>query len=86
MFVGMCPESAVTLEPLEPRQLLAGVTMLIHGHQGSINGWVRAAAEAIAEHVPGGADQASQFTLKVDQLKVVTRLLYRFGAELILVP
>lgn len=51
------------LEPLEHRQLLAGVTILMHGHQGSINGWVTAAADAIASRI--GSSQTSQFVMKV---------------------
>jgi hypothetical protein len=40
-------------ELLEPRRLLAGVTVLIHGHGGNITGWVRAAADAIAQRAGG---------------------------------
>ncbi|HEY7087192.1 MAG TPA: hypothetical protein VH518_03825, partial [Tepidisphaeraceae bacterium] len=56
----------VMLEPLESRTLMAGVTMLIHGHQGNITGWVAAAADAIAKRA-GGSSQVSQYILKVSK-------------------
>ncbi len=53
-----------TLGTLEPRRLLAGVTLLAHGNGGDINGWVNAAAENIAERA-GGADHASIYTMSI---------------------
>jgi hypothetical protein len=49
-------------EPLEARRLLAGVTLLMHGNDGSVNGWVSAAADAIADRTDGSA---SIYTLTV---------------------
>jgi hypothetical protein len=46
-----------TAEPLEPRQMLAGVTVLIHGFGGNISGWVRSAADAIARRTDGTASE-----------------------------
>jgi hypothetical protein len=46
-----------TAEPLEPRQMLAGVTVLIHGFGGNISGWVRSAADAIARRTDGSASE-----------------------------
>jgi hypothetical protein len=54
---------ATMIEPLEPRRLLAGVTVLIHGSDGNITGWVASAANAIAQRAGGG--QVSQYVMKV---------------------
>lgn len=51
------------LEPLERRQLMAGVTLLIHGHEGSIKGWIASAADAIADRVDG----VSQYVMKIGE-------------------
>lgn len=53
-------------EPLEPRRLLAGVTLFTHGLNGNVAGWVGAAAEATAERV-GGARAASIYTMTVGE-------------------
>ena len=37
------------IDRLEDRRLLAGVTLLAHGINGNINGWVAAASQAIVE-------------------------------------
>jgi Ca2+-binding RTX toxin-like protein len=41
--------------PLEPRHLLAGVTLLIHGNSGNITGWVAKAADYIKQRAGGGS-------------------------------
>ena len=43
----------VSVEPLECRRLLTGVTILAHGYQGTITGWVASAADAIIERLGG---------------------------------
>ena len=50
------------IEPLEPRSMLAGVTLLAHGYQGSIRGWVEAAADAINQRLGG---EGSIYILRV---------------------
>lgn len=62
----MCAAMLFKLEPLESRQMLAGVTVLMHGHQGSIDGWIRSAADAIAERI--GTSQTSQFVMKIREV------------------
>lgn len=52
------------IDSLESRHLLAGVTLLAHGMNGNIDGWVTAAAEAIAMRA-GGPAAASVYTMKV---------------------
>jgi hypothetical protein len=54
------------LEPLEARTLLAGVTVLIHGHQGTIHDWITSAADAIAKRA--GESQTSQYVMKVGKV------------------
>jgi Ca2+-binding RTX toxin-like protein len=51
------------IESLESRRLLAGVTLLAHGYNGNVTGWVAAAADAIEERV--GDDDVSVYTLRV---------------------
>lgn len=53
-----------TFDSLEPRRLLAGVTLLAHGNNGSIDDWVAAEAAAIVGRA-GGASAASVYTLTV---------------------
>jgi hypothetical protein len=50
------------LQLLESRKLLSGVTLLVHGYEGNITGWVESAADAIADRVDGGA---SIYVMKV---------------------
>jgi hypothetical protein len=54
---------APQFELLESRRMLASITVLIHGHQGTTGGWVSAAADAIAQRV--GERQTSQYILKI---------------------
>ena len=51
-------------EPLEPRTLFAGVTLITHGYQGNITGWVATAANDVADRA-GGSDYASIYTMTV---------------------
>ncbi|MGN6506443.1 MAG: hypothetical protein ACTHM6_12865, partial [Tepidisphaeraceae bacterium] len=55
-----------TLDTLEGRRLLAGVTLLTHGYQGNTTGWVATAADDIAARL-GGTKYASIYTMTVDQ-------------------
>ncbi|HEY0007672.1 MAG TPA: hypothetical protein VGB55_03015, partial [Tepidisphaeraceae bacterium] len=52
-----------TCETLENRRLLAGMTLLTHGFNGNVNGWVAEAAEGIEERL--GEDHASIYTMSV---------------------
>ncbi len=52
------------LGSLEARRMLAGVTLLAHGNDGNIDGWVATAAEDIAARA-GGSDYASIYTMAV---------------------
>ncbi|HVT89623.1 MAG TPA: hypothetical protein VHD56_12275 [Tepidisphaeraceae bacterium] len=51
------------IETLESRELLAGVTLLIHGLDGNITGWETAVADDIALRI--GTPQVSQYVLKI---------------------
>lgn len=51
-------------EHLEQRNLLAGVTILAHGLNGNINGWIDEAADGIAERL-GGPGAMSVYTMEV---------------------
>ena len=53
------------IEALEPRTLLAGVTILAHGYQGTIVGWVASAADAINQRLGG---EGSTYVLKVGEV------------------
>ncbi len=53
------------IESLEPRTLFAGVTLLAHGYNGTIDGWVNSLADAIVDRA-GGSSAASVYTMKVD--------------------
>src|SRR5438093_384052 len=53
------------LDVLEKRTLLAGVTILTHGNEGNIHGWISSAADAIQARL-GGTDAASEYVMKVD--------------------
>lgn len=46
------------VEPLETRHLLAGVTMLTHGFNSNVDGWVAQMAQAIADRPDLTVDQA----------------------------
>lgn len=50
------------IQSLEPRRLFAGVTILTHGNDGSISGWVKTAASDIADRA---GDDTSTYVMKV---------------------
>jgi Ca2+-binding RTX toxin-like protein len=54
-----------SMHSLEPRRLLAGVTLLAHGFEGSIDDWVASTAAGIVDRL-GGASAASVYTMTVD--------------------
>lgn len=54
-----------SIDSLERRRFLAGVTLLAHGFEGSIDDWVAATANGIVGRL-GGASAASVYTMKVD--------------------
>jgi hypothetical protein len=49
-----------TLEQLEPRLLLSGVTLITHGHMSGTGGWVSGMAGAIADRIDG---DSAEYTL-----------------------
>jgi hypothetical protein len=72
-----------SIESLESRRLLAGVTLLIHGNEGSIGGWVQSAASAIAKRI--GTSQASRYVMTVENVggdAKVTSLTLKNGPKL----
>jgi hypothetical protein len=52
------------LEPLEPRRLLAGITIITHGYADNTRGWVSVMADGIAQRA-GGLGAVSIYTLRV---------------------
>lgn len=44
-------------EKLEPRHLLSGVTLITHGFNGNVDGWVTEMADAVADRFGSSADQ-----------------------------
>ena len=56
--------TAGSLESLEPRRLFAGVTIIAHGLDGTIAGWVTDAAAEVANRA-GGTSSAAVYTLTV---------------------
>jgi hypothetical protein len=53
------------IETLEGRTLLAGVTILAHGLQGSVEGWIESAADAINARLGG---EGSTYVLRVGEV------------------
>src|SRR5215213_9792881 len=56
---------SVGLEPLESRQLFAGVSLLTHGWNGRLPGFVNHAAAEITTRL-GGPSHVAQYTVRVD--------------------
>jgi hypothetical protein len=54
------------METLEPRRLLAGVTIITHGLDGNVTDWVADAADAIQKRA-GGTSAASEYTMVVNE-------------------
>ena len=54
------------IESLEPRTLLAGVTILTTGRNGTTTGWIQTMANDITARV-GGAAQVPQYVLSVNR-------------------
>src|SRR5438876_805119 len=77
---GARANSAHSVELLEARLLLAGVTVITHGGYGSI-GWVNAMANAVAVRA-GGIEAVSQYVLTIDGLGVVKSLNFESGQHL----
>jgi hypothetical protein len=73
---------SVSVEPLEARKLLSGVTLLIHGYQGNITGWVESAADAISDRVDGGASIYVMTVAKKDGDPAVTSFKQESGPAL----
>ncbi|MDB5324655.1 MAG: hypothetical protein JWM57_224, partial [Phycisphaerales bacterium] len=54
----------MTFEPLEARRLLAGITLITHGLNGDVTGWVARVAEGVEDRA-GGSSAASIYTMTV---------------------
>ncbi len=52
------------LQQLEPRLLLSGVTLIAHGHNSGVSGWIDDMADAIADRI--GAESA-EYTLVLNE-------------------
>ena len=52
------------LQQLEPRLLLSGVTLITHGHIGSVSGWINGMSDAIADRI---AEDSAEYTLVLNE-------------------
>jgi hypothetical protein len=57
-------QSTSPFEPLEPRRYLTSVTLLTHGYEGNITGWIANVADDIQSR-DGGKNGATQATMTV---------------------
>jgi hypothetical protein len=60
------PMHTVCIEPLESRQLLAGVTLVTHGQDGNITGFISRIADTIVERA-GGSSNASRYVMTMNR-------------------
>jgi hypothetical protein len=81
MRIRFTPPKQHRIEHVEPRILLAGVTILAHGFEGNITGWIPAAAEAINAKL-GGRGSIFRMELENDGRDVeVTSFTRTAGAD-----
>lgn len=68
------------IEHLEGRTLFAGVTILTHGLNGNVTGWVEEAAKDIQDRA-GGATRATIYTMTVKSSNVISLKVDSFGPD-----